>query len=270
MKKFIFLLLSIFIVQSCTDSSRETPLESFHPIVSNPTKVLSKLKVIEVGSPAYEVNYNWSSGKLMSVIASNGSFSYSLQYTGSELSQVVQILGQGPALVTRTSTLVYTNKQLTSITGTEASASSGTSNFVTSISYNGINPSNITRTFTKNGSTTVSENVNFVFSNNNLTNVNYFYGPVNNQSNIVLALSNYDAKPNPLHTIPTAFTLSSSFVNEDPFSIYGVSLNNYRTSTKAFLGGSTQENTVYTYSEDGFPTKSVSSNTILDYEYIIL
>ena len=269
MKNFLFLLLSVFIILSCSDSRSEIALEDFHPVVSNPTKVLTKLKVIEVGSPAYEVNYNYTSGKLTSVIASNGSYSYNLQYTGNELSQVVQTLGQGQQLVTRISSLIYTNKQLTSITGTETSVASGASSFLTSISYIGDNPSNITRTFTKNGSTTVSQNVNLAYTNNNLTGVNYFYGPVNNQSNIVLSLSNYDLKQNPLNTIPTAFTISSSFVNEDPFSIFGLSLNNYRTSTKAFLGGSTQENTVFTYSEDGFPTKSVSSNLILDYEYII-
>lgn len=270
MKKIILLVLAIYFIQSCADSNVDISNENFHSTVANPTKVLSKIGVTEVGSIAYEINYNWSAGKLISVVASNASFSYSLEYTGNDLTKVVQTLGQGPQLVSRISNLVYSNKKLTSINGTEVSATSGTSEFVTAITYNGNNPSNITRTFTQNGSTTASENVNLTFTNNNLTNVNYFFGPTTNQQNIILALSNYDAKPNPLNTLPVAFSISNSFLNEDSFSILGLSLNNYKTSTNNFLGGSTQQNTTYTYSLDGFPTKSVNSDYIFDYQYIIL
>lgn len=270
MKKIILFLLAIFFMHSCVDNNTDIPEVDFHSPGGVSSKVLSKLNVTEVGTAAYVINYNWSSGKLMSVVASNSSFSYNLQYTGNQLTKVVQTLGQGSQLVTRTSTLNYTSNKLTSISGTETSASSGPATFETLFTYTGNNPSNITRVFTQNGNAVFAENVNLLFTNNNLTTVNYFFGPVNNQVNVNLALSDYDARPNPLHTLPTAFSLSNSFLNEDAFSVLGLSINNYRKVTKAFLGGSSQDVTTYTYSLDGFPTKSVSPDIILDYEYITL
>lgn len=263
MNKILFLLLSIFIIQSCVDSNRDFPEQA--PLAPG-TKVLNKIKVKEVGSAPFEINYNYTLKKLTSISTSNNSSSYILEYNGNQLIKISQTIGQGSQLKTRISNLVYKDGRLITINGTENSAQSGSVNFKTSISYLGNNPYFLNKVY-QNGATNPEESIYIEFIGTNISKINYVLGVGTGSINTEINLSNYDANPNPIHTLPIAFSITDSYVNEDTFGVLGLSTNNYKTANIQNIG---VENTVYTYSSDGFPTKSVKPDLTLEYEYITL
>ena len=266
MKKILFLFLTIFLVQSCVDANIDFTDKNN---TSNGNKVLSKIKYAEVGEIPYDIIYNWSGGKLISVNTSNNSTSYSLEYTGNQISKVIQIEGQGAQLHTTTSNLVYTNGLLTSIYGTDISSTSN-SNFATSITYSGTQPTFIKRNFITGSTTTYSESLSIEYSGANISKASTLFGVPSLQINAILTYNSYDNKQNPFHTLPSAFNISNSFINQDAAaSILGLNINNFTSVSTSGAGVTpTTENTVYTYGADGYPTKSVSPDFILEYEYM--
>lgn len=260
MKKIIFFVLSIFIIQSCVDSTRD-----FTDIGTPPPgiKVVKKIKVNKVGGIPYEINYNWTSGKLTSISTSNNSSSYILEYNGKELKKITQTIGQGSQLKTTVSNLVYNSGKLTVINGTENTAATGTLNFTTAIGYTGNYPSTIHKLYQNGGITTV-ESILLEYKNTNISKINYILGNGPTAINTEINLSNYDEKKNPINTLPIAFSISDSYVNEDTFGVLGLSINNFKTENIQNTG---IVNTVFTYDTDGYPTKSVKPDLILEFEY---
>lgn len=263
MKKVLFFLFSFLLIQSCVDSNRDFPEQT--PIAPE-VKVLKKIKVKEAGSVSYDINYNWTLKKLTSITTSNNSSSYILEYSGNQLSKISQTIGQGAQLKTRISNLVYTNGRLTTINGTENSAQGGSLNFTTTVSYIANNPYFINKVY-QNGPSSTEENIYLEFKNNNISKINYVLGLGSGSINTETNLSNYDVNPNPIHTLPIAFSITDTYLNEDTFGVIGLSINNFKTANIQNTG---VENTVYTYSSDGFPTKSVKPGLTFEYEYITL
>lgn len=264
MKKIIFLLLSVLIIQSCVDSNTDfTDPGSLAP----GRKVIKKIKVNKAGSAPYEIEYNWTAGKLMSVSTTDNSLSYILEYNGKDLKKVSQTLIQGVQTKTRISNLIYKNGRLTTINGSESSAApGGTVNFITTVSYIANNPYFLNKVY-QNGSTMPEESIYLEFNGTNIKKINYVLGTGATSINTEVNLSNYDTDPNPLHTLPATFSITDSNVNQDSFGVTGLSTSNYRTANIQNTG---VENTVYTYAADGYPIKSVKPNLVLQFEYTTL
>lgn len=263
MKTLLFLFISIFIIQSCVETNVDFTEKN---ILAPGAKVLNKIKVIEAGSVPYDINYNWTLGKLTSISTSNNSSSYNLEYNGNDLKKITQTIGQGTQLKTRISNFVYTNGKLTTINGTESSAQGGSLMFTTTISYNGIHPYFISKEF-QIGTATSVESIYLEFNNSNISKINYVLGTGAGSINTETNLSNYDDKPNPIHTLPIAFSISDTYLNEDTFGVLGLSTNNYKTANIQNTG---IQNTVYTYGTDGYPTKSVRPDLTFQFEYVTL
>lgn len=271
MKKFLFLFLTIFLIQSCVEPRDYT--EKNTPPSAN--KVLKKVRVNEVGTASYDINYNWTSGKLMSITTSNNSFSFTLQYNGTELNKIIGISGQGTQAETNTSSLVYTNGKLTQVNAIITSPSSqpkivksiytyNSSGMVSQIKsehYNQSAPTIITETWIND----------LAYVNSNLSTSSLILHTMGTTISFVTTLSNYDANPNPLHTLPMAFTLANTNYDTTEAGPTGISPNNFKKLVLNVAGTTVaDENIVYDYDSNGYPIKSTQSNGYTDYEYISL
>ncbi|MFC6267109.1 hypothetical protein [Frigoriflavimonas asaccharolytica] len=275
MKKNLFYLMLLFLsFISCNEDNSmvnayQDPFLTNNPGSSN--KVLSKINYAEVGEAPYNIFYNWVGGKLMSVSTSNNSTSFNLTYTGSQISKIIQTTGQGTQLNTTTSNLVYSNGILASINGTSVSSTSN-SNFTTTITYNGTRPTFIKRNYTSGSTTVYTESVAIEYIGANISKANTLFGVPSLQLNPIITFNTYDDKKNPFLTLPSAFSISNFFINQDAAaSILGLNLNNFTNVSTSGPGVTpTTEVTVYTYGTDGYPTKSISPDYTLQYEYINL
>ena len=87
---------------------------------------------------------------------------------------------------------------------------------------------------------------------------------------IVANLSNYETNKNPFATLPIEFTVVAGHFMTGTNSFTGLSMNNYRSTTVNTSEGSYSTNYAYTYDSAGYPTKAVSAEGTLTFEYIKL
>jgi hypothetical protein len=84
---------------------------------------------------------------------------------------------------------------------------------------------------------------------------------------IVANLSNYETNKNPFATLPIEFTVVAGHFMTGTNSFTGLSMNNYRYTTVNTSEGSYSTNYAYTYDSAGYPTKAVSAEGTLTFEY---
>lgn len=274
MKKILFLFLSVFLLNSCGESSGDlVGLNDFSigPGSGGNTKVIKKITVAESGSVPYDIIYNWNAGKLTSITTSDNSLLTTIEYNGSLISKITEVSGQGAQTTTTTSNLVYNGTILTDINGVSTASGVPAQNFKTSVFYTGTYPTLVKTDLYQPNSTTLiasSVNTNLEFSGNNIAKMTYAMNLFGTTITAISTFSNYDANPNPLHTLPMAYTLATTNSDADTFGPLGLSFTNYKTITVQSGGATQTENVVYTYGTDNYPTKSVQPSVTLSYEYI--
>lgn len=239
------------------------------PGTGNPTnpspssKKMKQVKVQDTGDPAYFVNYVYNGDKLTSVNSSDNSISYTVDYTGNQITKITGKGIQGDPDVVFVSNLVYTGGQLTQTNGTRTDGAA-VEDFITNYTYNAGKIASAVTTFYQAGTTTVTGTITGTFqhSGNNLTN-----WTLNLQGmiplNIVTTFSNFDSKHNPFNTLPLEFNLANCNLDLIHSGASGFSSENALNMNVAGTGYTVN----YTYDADNYPTKIVSPDTTLDITY---
>ncbi|MBW8358518.1 MAG: hypothetical protein K0M63_01805 [Weeksellaceae bacterium] len=276
-KHLILVLSAMLMIISCGGSSGDLMgLENVLPNYLN-TKVLKKVNVAEAGVPAYDINYMYAAGKLTAVNTSDNSLSYAVEYSGTQISKITRTEMQGGQPQIITSMLTYSGALLTQITGTIAEAGAVTDTFKTDITYAATKPSQIKTILYLPGTTTETgkHTSDLQYAGNNLSKWTFTSefpaGPVVIPPIVVTTdFSNYDANPNPYHTLPSAFTLANCNFDIDGTGPTGLSLQNYKTVTVQTGGASQTENLTHIYDTAGYPTKSEAPGIVWNFEYLTL
>jgi hypothetical protein len=275
MKKILFLFSIALFLFSCRGTDDLVGLEKVSVFPSSSggnNKLLKKIKIIETGAAAYDINYNWSSGKLMSITTSNAIYSYNLEYIGNQVSKITYVSTGASAnfpAETRISNLIYsTSGVLTTISGNKLSSNNGNSSFSTAITYTANKPSMLNTTYSQG--LLSSEIYNAEFGASNLNKITSTVVLIGISTNIVSTYFNYDNYKNPINTLPSAFNIATHVTNSTQGQLTGLSINNVRSVSVLVNGNTSTENIVYTYNIDGYPITSVTSNSIAQYEYISL
>ncbi len=259
---------SAFLLFSCGGSTGDlVGLNNVLPNYLN-TKVLKKVNIQESGGTAYDVNYLFSTGKLTSVTTSNNSYSYVIEYIGTQISKITRNVQSNPMQVL-TSNMVYIGSQLSKIDGNLSEGGAITKVFSTNIAYTGGKISQVkTETFLP-GSTVATKTIitDIEYAANNVSKINYSEQIAGAPAtNIITTYSNYDSDPNPFRTLPTSYLVSNINWNLDLEGTRGLSTNNYKTSTTQGVS----ENLSYTYDSGGYPTQASSPTRVLKFEYQVL
>ncbi len=266
--------LALFSITSCADSSGDLiGLENALPNYTN-VKVLNKVNVADAGATPYDVNYIYSAGRLNAVSTTNNSVSYSLEYSGTQISKITKTDIQGAQPQVISSVLSYSGNVLTQITGTitEAGAVSGT--FKTDFIYTGAKPSQIKTTIYLPGSTVEAGKLisDLEYAGNNLS--KWIYSAEVSAGPVIVSpiqftanFSNYDSNVNPYRTLPAAFTLATVNFDIEGAGPTGLSTNNYQIVTVQTGGASQSQNMTHTYDAAGYPTKTQSASAIWNFEY---
>lgn len=261
-------------VASCAESSGDLiGLENALPDYTN-VKVLNKVNIAEVGAAAYDVNYMYNAGKLNSVSTSNNSVSYSVEYTGTQISRIVKTDMQGAQPQIITSVLSYSGNVLSQITGTITDAGTVSGTFRSDLIYSGAKPTQIKTTIYLPGSTVEAGKLtsDLEYTGNNLSKWIYTAevsaGPVIvSPIQFTANFSNYDVNMNPYRTLPLSYTIATANFDIDGAGPTGFSSNNYQTVTIQTGGASQSENMTHIYDAAGYPTKTQSASAIWNFEY---
>lgn len=267
-------LAAAFAVTSCADSSGDlVGLENTLPNYTE-VKVLSKVNIAEAGATPYDINYMYSGGKLSAVTAGNNSASYTLEYSGTQISKIIKTDLQGAQPQVITSILSYSGNVLTQITGTITDAGTVSGTFKSDLVYTGAKPSQIKTTLYLPGSTVEAGKLtsDLEYAGNNLSKWMYSAeisaGPVIvSPVQFTATFSNYDGNMNPYRTLPFAFTVATANFDIDGTGPTGLSANNYQTVTIQTGGTSQSENRTHTAGAAGYITKTQSPNATWSFDY---
>lgn len=294
MKKYIghfLFIFSLLLVFSCEPNRAENGDFLFG--VQNPgetgggngggntgaTKKLKKQTVVDPQGGISYFEYNYTGDQLTSVHSDiDGDISdYTLKYTNNILTQLIVKEDDGVDITTSTLDLVYQNGKLTSSVGRMVSQGTEINKNVTGYTY-------YTDGTLKKISSSIQSDAevpgtyvelfslvsDFVFTGNNISTWKFTLTPapippITVPPIIISAnVSSYDTLKNPLATLPQAFTIAATHFMTDSNAAFGLSANNYKTIN---VEGESATY-VYTYDADGYPTKAVSSNGTVTYEYI--
>ena len=267
-------LAAVLAVTSCADSSGDlVGLENTLPNYTE-VKVLSKVNIAEAGATPYDINYLYSSGKLTAVTATNNSASYTLEYSGTQISKIIKTDMQGTQPQVITSILSYSGNVLTQITGTITDAGTVSGTFKSDLVYTGAKPSQIKTTLFLPGSTVEAGKLtsDLEYSGNNLSKWVYSAevsaGPVVvSPVQFTATFSNYDGNTNPYRTLPFAFTVATANFDIDGAGPTGLSSNNYQTVTIQTGATSQSETRTHTVGTAGFVTKTQSPSAAWTFDY---
>ena len=266
--KFLSLSFVCLIFSACGNSTGDLMgLGEMLPDYNN-SKVLTKLSVQKEGTAPYDINYQYTQGKLTSVTTSDNSFNYQVNYLENKISKIKRSFTQGSETEVKTSNIVYVGTQITKIYG-DISNGNNASAFVTDISYSGGKVSQVkTQTFLA-GSTVSKATItsNIEYAGINVSKITY---TVENPSApavvSVATFADYDAKQNPFRTLPTAFLLEQINWNQDMYNAVSLSANNFTVLT----GANSTENFTYTYDSSNYPSQVNAPGKILKFEYLKL
>lgn len=285
MKNILYYIFGILIVSSCSPTEDangdflrgldyETEVGGNNSTVKNIKKVTS---IDDIGDRVI-ANYNYTGGKLTSVTSDDNSFTYTLTYSGDNISKIVyKNLDPSSGNTTiNTQNLTYLSGKLVKSEG-KTTTSAGTAIYVSSTNYNYASDkikSIVTKI--KDGTNTTEMftlQTDYTFAgNNNLTNFKYSLtsapGPVTTSPIVITtALSTFDSNKNPLGTLPLAFKLVSSHFDLDNNVVSGLSVNNYKTAKVISNVETLTANFNYTYDKDAYPTSGTSAMGTVIFEY---
>ena len=286
MKNILYYIFGLVIISSCSPNQDEngdflrgldyeTELGGNNSTIKNIKKVTT---TDDVGDKVV-ANYNYTGGKLTSVTSDDNSFTYTLTYTGNDITKIVyknQDATSGDTTI-NTQNLTYLSGKLVKSEG-NTTTSSGTVIYVSSTNYNYASDkikSIVTKI--KDGTNTTEMftlQTDYTFAgNNNLTNFKYSLttapGPVTSTPIVLTTtLSGFDNNKNPLGTLPLAFKLVSSHFDLDNNVVSGLSVNNYKTAKVVSNVETLTANFNYTYDQDAYPTLATSVMGTVAFEYV--
>ncbi|MBU8883555.1 hypothetical protein KSK37_10710 [Kaistella sp. DKR-2] len=248
------------------------------------TGVVKQLKSVTAKDDTGETityNYTYTSGKLISVKASDNSVKYDLSYDGSSINKITVVQNEGTTVTTTNFTLTYSNGKFVEAkgTGTESTGSSFKNTITATYTDN-----KISKILSKMvGIDSADPNVSYdmftlqsdiTYTGNNIASWKFSTAfppmpPITIPPIVITsAFSDYDSKINPFNTLPEAYNIVSSLYGLESTAVTGFSANNYKKITVS-SGTDTQSATyTYTYDADGYPLKaSAGSMGTLTFEY---
>ncbi len=285
MKNILYYIFGLLIVSSCspTEDSNGDFLRGVDYVTevggnNSTVKNIKKVTSIDDIGDRIVANYNYTGGKLTSVTSDDNSFTYTLTYSGENISKIVyKNLDPSSGNTTiNTQDLSYLSGKLVKSEG-KTTTSSGTVIYVSSTNYNYASDkikSIVTKI--KDGTNTTEMftlQTDYTFAgNNNLTNFKYSLtsapGPVTTSPIVITtALSSFDSNKNPLGTLPLAFKLVSSHFDLDNNVVSGLSVNNYKTAKVITNTETLTANFNYTYDKDAYPISGTSAMGTVIFEY---
>lgn len=299
MKKILHLLtflIGLTILFSCESSRAENGdlLNGINGTESGPgsgggasnDKVLKKVTSTDSDGISSVINYNYTAGKLTTVkIESDGQTEdYTLSYENNLLSRLKIVQNDGSTELMTTLNITHNGGKVTQATGNMESGGALLMKNTTSFTYDSTGKLKKANTVMsvedpdnpgayQPANTIVSD---LLFADNNLsqwkmTMTNLAPPPIVIPPVVIVAnLSNYETNKNPFATLPIEFTVVAGHFMTGTNSFTGLSMNNYRSTTVNTSEGSYSTNYAYTYDSAGYPTKAVSTEGTLTFEYIKL
>ena len=299
MKKILHLftfLIGLTILFSCESSRAENGdlLNGITGTESGPgsgggasnDKVLKKVTSTDSDGISSVINYNYTAGKLTTVkIESDGQTEdYTLSYENNLLSRLKIVQNDGSTELMTTLNITYNGGKVTQATGNMESGGTVLMKNTTSFTYDSTGKLKKANTVMsvedpdnpgayQPANTMVSD---LLFAGNNLsqwkmTMTTPAPPPVVIPPVVLVTnLSNYETSKNPFATLPIEFTVVSGHFMTGTNSFTGLSMNNYRSTTVNTSEGSYSTNYAYIYDSAGYPTKAVSTEGTLTFEYIKL
>ena len=278
MKKYFLhlnFLAVLALLISCGGSTGELvglPDNGINPGAAS--KVLKKLTTEEAGT-SFDLNYNYTAGKLTSVSSSDNSLAYAVEYNGAKISKITRTVNEGGMVEVLVSNLTYSGNTLTEVNGTKTDSGVQTGSFKTTYTYTSGKPNQAKTQIFLPGSTNLLSTLtsNLQYSGNNLSSWEFKVEPVSSPPVVIpsvtvtTAFSNYDSNPNPFHTLPLAFTLTNCNFEIETEGPTGISVNNYKTISVTSNAGTQSGNITYTYDTAGYPTIYSAPGTVLKFEY---
>ena len=249
-------------------------------------KVLKKVTSIDIDGIASVINYNYNAGKLTTVkVESDGKTDdYTLSYENNVLSQLKIVQNEGTTELITTLNITYNGGNVAKASGNTESGGTVLMKNDTNFTYDSTGKLKKANTIlsgedpenpgTYQPATTMVSDL--LFAGNNLsqwkmTMTNLAPPPIVIPPVVIVAnLSNYETNKNPFATLPIEFTVVAGHFMTGTNSFTGLSMNNYRSTTVNTSEGSYSTNYAYTYDSAGYPTKAVSTEGTLTFEYIKL
>lgn len=286
MKNILYYIFGLFIISSCSpnqdengDFLRGIEYDTSVGTINSTIKNIKKVTTIDAGGDKVVATYNYSGKKLTGVTSEDNSFSYTLTYSGDDISKIVYQYEDAKSgeVTINTQNLTYASGRLIQSQG-NTKKQDGTVIYNTSTNYNYASDK-IKSIVTKikdgaNTSELFTQQTDYTFAgNNNLTDFKYTLtsapGPIT-VSPVVLttSFSGYDGFKNPLATLPIALKLVGSHFDLENNLASGFSVNNYKTvkltsNVETFI---TTFN--YTYDTDAYPTFAASAMATIGFEYV--
>lgn len=266
-KQKITAIASAALMISCGDASGD--LVNLDP-VQVPTAVTKMLKKVTATNTATgQVNtdiYNYTSGKLTTVVDGESSMNYKLDYNNAQISKITATTMTAQPWAS--STLTHTGAQLTAITGTI----SPDITFQSTLSYTAGKLTSFVTNYYMVGVPAVErkKTINLEYSGENVSKAiiedQYFNVPSTTSKTVIF--SNFDANPNPYRTLPTEFTIVKGLLTQKDDAFAGLSVNNYKTITVQAAGVTNTENITLTYDQQTYPNQAVSPSVSKNFEYL--
>lgn len=245
------------------------------------TGVVKQLKSVTSKDETGETityNYSYVLGKLVNVVASDHSVSYSLSYDNNTVSKIAIVQNDGSMVTTTDFTITYNNGKFVEAKGL-GKENTGNS-FTNTITATYVN-NKISKILSKMVGIDISDPTvtydmftlqsDIAYSGNNISTWKFSTvfpptPPVTVPPIVIsTALSDYDNKINPFHALPEAYHIICSLYGFDSHAVTGFSANNYR---KIVVNGQSATYT-YTYDTNGYPVNADASDNLgtLTFQY---
>lgn len=284
---FLSFVFSLVILFSCEPGRDENGDLLFG--VNNPnqnggggtTGVVKQLKSVTSKDDSGEIvtfNYTYGLGKLIKVQTSDNSISYSLSYDNNNINKIEILQNDGSIITTTNFTITYNNGRFVEARGVgkedtgnsfkNTITASYTNNKISKILSKMVGVDSVDPTVTYDMFSIQSD---ITYTSNNISTWKFSTifpatPPVTIPPIVITSnLSDYDTKVNPFNTLPETYNIISSLYGFESSAVTGFSANNYRRIT---VDGQSATY-VYTYDNDGYPTKAVADHNLgtLTFQY---
>ena len=253
---------------------------------SNTDKVLKKVTIVDSEGISSVFTYNYTAGKLTTAhFEGDGEKTdYTLSYENNLLSKLTILQDDGSTELTTTLNLTYNGGKVAMASGNMTGGGQELMRNETNFLYDSTGKLKKVDTVMlmedldnpgtyKPATKMVSD---LLFTGNNLSQWKMTMTTIAPPPIVIppivfdIKLSNYDSNKNPWATLPVEFTIAGGHFMTGTNAFTGLSMNNYKTVSVTSSGGNDGGTYAYTYDSAGYPTKAVSAEGTLTFEYIKL
>ena len=277
MKNLLFLLFSLFIINSCGEASGDLENLNIPLVIGAGGNATGNSKIIKTVSSANNTFfYTVQNSKLTKYYDTNNTTEYNLSYNaGGKIASANGFYNTGNATAASVFNLNFTydsNGLLSGLSGTETTANV-IYNIATTFTYNnGVFIKTYTEKTTQTplGLSKIAITTDFTYSGANMNKSTMQQTETLNGTSIgsnqtITKFSNFDGSKNYLKGLPKDFALFTTYINADQNYL---STNNYlKKETEVNGGGSTVQDFTLVYDTDNYPIQATTGSSATSFIY---